>query len=438
MKTGRDVVVAALLGAEEYGFATAPLVVEGCVMMRVCHMDTCPVGIATQNPELRKRFTGDPEMVVKFFEFIAEEVREHLAALGLRSLREAVGRVDLLDTVGAVEHWKASGLDLSPILAVPEEGPPTGRSCRRAQDHGLDKALDAQFIESCRPAIEHGEPVSLEMPIRNVDRTVGTLLGYEISSERGGEGLRDGLIDLTFRGSAGQSFGAFVPRGVTLRLVGDANDYLAKGLSGGRVVVRPPEEAPFAEVRGVPESIGAVACSGVGLAAEDQIVAGNVILYGATAGEAFIRGQVGERFCVRNSGATAVVEGVGDHGCEYMTGGRVVVLGPTGRNFGAGMSGGIAYVWDPARRFEDRVNLDMVDLEPLDEEDRRWLAEIVGRHGEETGSAVAARLLASWGTAVGDFVKVMPRDYRRVLEATRRAVEGGTSIDDAVMASSRG
>ena len=418
MKTGRDVIIGALLGAEEFGFATAPLVVSGCVMMRVCHLDTCPVGIATQNPELRKRFTGKPEFVQHFFEFIAEEVREYLAALGLRSIDEAVGRVDLLDAAPAVEHWKARGLDLSPILAEPEEGPPTDRLCCRVQDHGLDRALDHRFLEACRPAIERGERVALELPITNVDRTVGTLLGYEITTRHGGAGLPDDTITLTFRGSAGQSFGAFVPRGVTLRLIGDANDYLAKGLSGGRVVVRPPEESPFA--------------------AEEQIIAGNVILYGATAGQVLLRGQVGERFCVRNSGATAVVEGVGDHGCEYMTGGRVVVLGPTGRNFGAGMSGGVAYVHDPDATFGRRVNFQMVDLEPLDEEDRQWLADIVRLHAAETGSTVAQRLLARWDQALGEFVKVMPRDYRRVLEATRRAVEEGTSVDEAVMAAAHG
>jgi glutamate synthase (NADPH/NADH) large chain len=417
LKTGRDVIVAALLGAEEFGFATAPLVVSGCVMMRVCHLDTCPVGIATQNPELRKRFSGQPEFVENFFEFIAEEVREYLAALGLRSIEEAVGRVDLLDAVVATDHFKAKGLDLTPILAQPEVGPPTDRHCRRAQDHGLDKALDHRFLEACGPAIEGGAPVALELPIRNVDRTVGTLLGYEITSRHGAAGLPDGTITITFRGSAGQSFGAFVPRGVTLRLIGDANDYLAKGLSGGRVVLYPDEASPFA--------------------AEEQIIAGNVILYGATAGECFVRGQVGERFCVRNSGATAVVEGVGDHGCEYMTGGRVVVLGPTGRNFGAGMSGGIAYVYDPARDFAERVNFQMVDLEPLDEEDRQWLFDTVTRHCVETGSAVAARLLEAWGRSLGDFVKVMPRDYRRVLEATRKAVDEGVSVDAAVMASAR-
>ncbi len=418
LKTGRDVVIAALLGAEEFGFATAPLVVSGCIMMRVCHLDTCPVGIATQNPELRKRFDGKPEFVEHFFEFIAEEVREHLASLGLRSISEAVGRSDLLDTVEAVEHWKAKGLDLSPVLAAPPDGPPTDRLCVRSQDHGLERSLDRQFIEACEPAISRAEKVSLEMPISNVDRTVGTLLGYEITSARGADCLEDDTITLIFRGSAGQSFGAFVPNGVTMRLYGDANDYLAKGLSGGRVIVRPPEGSVFE--------------------AADQIIAGNVILYGATAGECYVSGQVGERFCVRNSGATAVVEGLGDHGCEYMTGGRVIVLGPTGRNFGAGMSGGIAYVYDRDRDFAERVNFEMVDVEPTDEEDRRFLFEVVTAHEKETSSVLGRRLLEAWPGAVCDFVKVMPRDYRRVLEATRRALEEGTSVDEAVMAAAHG
>jgi len=417
MKTGRDVVVAALLGAEEFGFATAPLVVSGCIMMRVCHLDTCPVGIATQNPELRKRFSGRPEFVEHFFTFIAEEVREYLASLGLRSIEEAIGRSDLLERRGAVDHWKAGGLDLEPLLAEPEPGPPTDRRWRRLQDHGLDKALDQQFLGACAPAIERGEPVSLSLPITNVDRTVGTLLGSMISRRHGGTGLPEGTIDLTFRGSAGQSFGAFVPRGVTMRLIGDANDYLAKGLSGGRIVVVPPEDSPFA--------------------AEEQVIAGNVILYGATAGEVLLRGQVGERFCVRNSGATAVVEGVGDHACEYMTGGRVVILGPTGRNVGAGMSGGVAFVYDPEAVLGARTNTDMVDLEPLDEEDRQWLESIVSHHLDETGSAVARRLLDHWAQAVDAFVKVMPRDYRRVLAATAQAVASGTDVDVAVMAASR-
>jgi glutamate synthase (NADPH/NADH) large chain len=418
MKTGRDVIIAALLGAEEYGFATAPLVVSGCIMMRVCHLDTCPVGIATQNPELRKRFNGSPEFVQTFFEFIAEEVRQHLAALGLRSLDEAIGRTDLLEVSDAISHWKARGLDLSPLLAPVDSPYNTARRRTRDQDHGLEAALDQQFLEQCRPAIETGEPVALELAITNVDRTVGTLLGSEVTRRHGGKGLPDDTITLTFHGSAGQSFGAFVPRGITMRLYGDANDYFGKGLSGGRLILRPPESSPFA--------------------AEEQIIGGNVMLYGATAGEAYVRGQVGERFCVRNSGATAVVEGVGDHGCEYMTGGRVVVLGPTGRNFAAGMSGGIAFVYDPDRRFIDRVNLELVEVEPLGPDDVEWYEAVVARHAQETGSTVAARLLADFSAAVADTVKVMPRDYRRVLEATARAQAEGTSVDAAVMASAHG
>jgi glutamate synthase (NADPH/NADH) large chain len=418
MKTGRDVVVAALLGAEEYGFASAPLVVSGCVMMRVCHLDTCPVGIATQRPELRERYSGTPEFVETFFEFIAEEVREILASLGLRSLEEAIGRTDLLDVVEAVDHWKATGLDLTPLLAAPSAT--TGLATRRTrgQDHGLDQALDMTFLPQLGEALEHGTPVALAMAISNRDRTVGTITGYEVARRYGSGGLAENTIDLTFRGSAGQSLGAFLPRGVTIRLHGDANDYVGKGLSGGRIIVRPDEAASFS--------------------AEEQIVAGNVLLYGATAGEAFFRGRVGERFCVRNSGATAVVEGVGDHGCEYMTGGRVVVLGETGRNFGAGMSGGIAYVWDPRRTFGPRVNTELVELEPLGEDDISWLGEILARHCDETGSAVAAQVLATFADAQADFIKVMPRDYRRVLEATRQAEREGRSVEEAVMAVARG
>ena len=418
MKTGRDVVIGALLGAEEYGFATAPLVVSGCIMMRVCHLDTCPVGIATQNPVLRERYSGTPEFVETFFEYIAEEVREYLAALGLRSLEEAVGRVDLLDAAAAADHWKASGLDLAPILQAPEAPEGAVRHCVTTQDHGLDRALDHAFLDACRPAIEDGTRVSAEVLVTNVDRTVGTLLGYEITRRHGGVGLPEGTIDLTFRGSAGQSFGAFVPRGVTMRLIGDTNDYLGKGLSGGRIIVRPDEAAPFA--------------------AEENIIAGNVILYGATAGDVFLRGQVGERFCVRNSGAIAVVEGVGDHACEYMTGGRVVVLGPTGRNFGAGMSGGVAYVYDPHGDLSHVYNHEMVDLEPLSHDDRMWLRDRIHLHEQETGSAVAKRLLADWSTEAEQFVTVMPRDYRRVMEATERAVAEGRSIEEAVMEVSRG
>ncbi|MEI8051835.1 MAG: glutamate synthase large subunit, partial [Actinomycetes bacterium] len=418
MKTGRDVVVAALLGAEEYGFATAPLVVSGCVMMRVCHLDTCPVGIATQNPTLRARFSGTPEFVETFFEYIAEEVREILAALGLSSLEEAIGRTDLLDSARAISHWKSDGLDLSPILAAPSTKDGASSICTVAQDHGLDRALDTQIIPFISDALENATPVALDLAISNRDRTVGTLTGYEVTRRHGGAGLPDGTIDLTFRGSAGQSFGAFVPSGITMRLFGDANDYVGKGLSGGRIIVTPDPSASFV--------------------AEDQIIAGNVLLYGATSGELFLRGRVGERFCVRNSGATAVVEGVGDHGCEYMTGGRVVILGPTGRNFGAGMSGGVAFVYDPDRAFARKVNDEMVDLEPLEDDDVTWLFATIGRHFTETGSAVAERLLADTTSALHDFVKVMPRDYRRVLEATRDAEREGRSVEEAIMAVSRG
>jgi glutamate synthase (NADPH) large chain len=418
LKTGRDVVIAALLGAEEFGFASAPLVVSGCIMMRVCHLDTCPVGIATQTPALRAKFSGKPEFVETFFRYIAEEVRELLASLGLRTVEEAVGRVDLLDTDQALAHWKAAGLDLSSVLAQPDVPEGMARHQTRLQDHGLEKALDHEFMGACAEALDNGTPVSVALPIFNVDRTVGTLLGSEISRRFGAAGLPEDTVSLTFTGSAGQSFGAFVPRGMTMRLFGDANDYFGKGLSGGRLVVRPQLESVFA--------------------AEEQIIAGNVILYGATAGEAFIRGQVGERFCVRNSGATAVVEGVGDHGCEYMTGGRVVVLGPTGRNFAAGMSGGIAYVYDPERTFGQRVNLELVDVEPLDGEDSFLVRSLVERHGVETDSAVAARLLEHWELEQREFVKVMPRDYRRILEATRLAEAEGRSVDEAVMEAAHG
>jgi glutamate synthase (NADPH/NADH) large chain len=420
LKTGRDVVIAALLGAEEFGFASAPLVVSGCIMMRVCHLDTCPVGVATQNPELRRRFSGKPEFVVNFFEFIAEEVREYLAALGLRSIEEAVGRVDLLDSALAVSHWKAAGLDLAPVLHVPEGAfagsrPVVPLHRVKEQDHGLDRALDNTLIQLAEGALEEGLPVRLELPIRNVNRTVGTMLGYEVTRRWGGEGLPADTITVAFTGSAGQSFGAFVPRGITLKLTGDANDYLGKGLSGGRLVVTPAPESPFE--------------------AETQVVAGNVIGYGATGGEIFLRGVVGERFCVRNSGALAVAEGIGDHGCEYMTGGRVVILGPTGRNFAAGMSGGVAYVLDlnPAR-----LNREMVDVDPLEDSDVEFLREVVSRHRAETGSAVAARLLAAWESATQRFTKVMPKDYKRVLTAASAAEREGRDVNEAVMAAAHG
>ncbi|GAA0638553.1 glutamate synthase large subunit [Kutzneria viridogrisea] len=415
LKTGRDVVVAALLGAEEFGFATAPLVVSGCVMMRVCHLDTCPVGVATQNPALRAKFTGKAEYIVNFFEFIAEEVRELLARLGFRSLEEAVGHAELLDTQRAVRHWKASGLDLTPIFHVPELEPRAARHRTTDQDHGLERALDNTLIQLAEGALSSGDRVRLELPVRNVNRTVGTMLGSELTRRWGGEGLPDDTIDVTFTGTAGQSFGAFLPRGITLRLVGDANDYVGKGLSGGRVTVRPHEQAQFT--------------------AEHQVIAGNVIGYGATGGELFLRGRVGERFAVRNSGALAVVEGVGDHGCEYMTGGRVVVLGATGRNFAAGMSGGTAYLLDAV---PVRVNPEMVDLDPLEAEDLAFLREVVGRHHAETGSAVAHALLTDWESAAGRFTKVMPKDYKRVLAARASAEREGRDVNEAIMEAAHG
>ena len=415
LKTGRDVVVAALLGAEEYGFSTAPLVVSGCVMMRVCHLDTCPVGVATQNPELRKKYSGKADYVVTYFEYVAQEIRELLAELGFRSLDEAIGHADVLDTAEAIDHWKADGLDLSPLFVVPEEAEGHALHCVTEQDHGLDKALDNTLIELAEGALEDARPVAFDIPVRNVNRTVGTMLGAELTRRYGGDGLPDNTIDITFTGSAGQSFGAFVPRGMTMRLLGDANDYLGKGLSGGRIIVRPDPVAPFV--------------------AEENIVAGNVILYGATGGEMFLRGVVGERFCVRNSGAVAVVEGTGDHACEYMTGGRVVILGETGRNLGAGMSGGIAYVLDLR---EIRVNQEMVDLEALGEDDAEFVRATVQKHLEETDSDVARALLADWDRSVRRFTKVMPRDYRRVLEATRVAEETGRPIMEAIMEASHG
>ncbi|WP_041323685.1 glutamate synthase large subunit [Saccharomonospora viridis] len=412
-KTGRDVVVAALLGAEEYGFATAPLVVAGCVMMRVCHLDTCPVGVATQNPALRERFTGRAEHIVNFFRFVAQEVREYLARLGFRSLDEVIGRADLLDVDEAVEHWKAKGLDLSPIFAVPSRG--GARRKVREQDHGLDRALDRTLVQLAEAALEDARPVRLELPVRNVNRTVGTLLGSEVTRRYGSTGLPDDTIHVRLTGSAGQSLGAFLPPGVTIDLVGDANDYVGKGLSGGRIIVRPDPEAPFA--------------------AEDQVIAGNTLAYGATSGELFLRGQVGERFGVRNSGALLVAEGVGDHAFEYMTGGYAVVLGGTGRNVAAGMSGGIAYV---LRLDERDVNPEMVELHTPDEEDLAWLRDVVERHHRLTGSPVAASLLGDWKRRSAAFVKVMPTDYRRVLEAMEAAKAQGRDVDEAIMEAARG
>ena len=413
MKTGRDVVIAALLGAEEFGFATAPLVVSGCVMMRVCHLDTCPVGVATQNPLLRQRFSGKPEFVETFFEYIAEEVREWLAKLGFRSIEEAIGQVELLDTRDAVEHWKASGLDLAPLLKAPLFA--GSRKNTDVQDHGLNAALDNTLIELAEPALSRGQSVAIELPVRNVNRTVGTMLGAELTRTFGGVGLPENTIDISLRGSAGQSLGAFIPKGLTLRLFGDTNDYVGKGLSGGRVIVRPDESATF-------ES-------------QKNVIAGNVIGYGATSGEIFIRGIVGERFCVRNSGATAIVEGVGDHGCEYMTGGVAVVLGSTGRNFGAGMSGGVAFVLDLDPRL---VNPEMVDVLTLTPARSQQVHDLICKFAAETGSVVAQSLLSDWANQNARISMVMPRDYAKVLAAMERAEREGLNVDEAVMEATRG
>lgn len=411
LKTGRDVVIAALLGAEEFGFATAPLVVSGCVMMRVCHLDTCPVGIATQNPVLRDRFSGKPEFVVNFFEFIAEEVREILAELGFRTIEEAVGHAELLDTTKAVTHWKAQGLDLEPLFYVPELPEGAVRHALIEQDHGLEKALDNELIELAADALnadtaEAALPVRAQVAIRNINRTVGTMLGHQVTKKFGGAGLPDNTIDLTFTGSAGQSFGAFVPKGITLRLEGDANDYVGKGLSGGRIVVRPDRAADHL--------------------AEYSTIAGNTIGYGATGGEMFLRGRTGERFCVRNSGALVVSEGVGDHGCEYMTGGTAVVLGETGRNFAAGMSGGVAYVIDLDPHNVNVGNAGAVET-VLSDTDKQWLHDVVRRHEEETGSTVAAKLLADWSVSVDRFSKIIPTTYKAVLAAKDAAELAGLS-----------
>ena len=421
LKTGRDVVIAALLGAEEFGFATAPLVVSGCIMMRVCHLDTCPVGVATQNPLLRERFNGKPEFVENFFLFIAEEVRELMAQLGFRTVNEMVGHVDALDTARAAEHWKARKLDLTPVLHAPDSAfMNQDLYCSSRQDHGLDKALDQQLIVMSREALDSGTPVKFTTTIANTNRTVGTMLGHELTKAYGANGLPDGTIDITFEGSAGNSFGAFVPKGITLRVYGDANDYVGKGLSGGRLVLRPSDNSPE------------------GYVAEDNIIGGNVILFGATSGTAFIRGTVGERFAVRNSGAHAVVEGVGDHGCEYMTGGRVVILGPTGRNFAAGMSGGVAYVYDPDDALTANLNTEMVDLDEFDDADAEWLHDMLVAHVDATDSAVGQRILSDWPKQMGDFVKVMPRDYKSVLQAIAAAEAAGEDVDQAIMAAAHG
>jgi len=414
LKTGRDVVIAAMLGAEEFGFATTALVTLGCIMMRVCHLDTCPVGVATQNPELRKKFEGDPAHVVNFMRFIAQEMREHMAKLGFRTVNEMVGRSDRLEVRRAVEHWKAKGLDYAAILYQPKVRRDVGRYCQIPQNHGLENALDNQvLLDLAAPALERREKVKATLDIRNTNRVVGTILGSEVTRRFGPQGLPEDTIHFHFEGSAGQSFGAFVPAGMTLELEGDANDYFGKGLSGGKMILYPPEGSTFAP--------------------EENIIVGNVAFYGATGGEAYIRGMAGERFCVRNSGVRAVIEGVGDHGCEYMTGGRVVVIGTTGRNFAAGMSGGMAYVLDEDGTFKNRCNFETVTLERLDERDLQEVEELLKRHAVYTHSARAWQLLALWQETAPKFVKVMPRDYRRVLEALQEAEAKGLVGDEALM-----
>jgi len=411
MKTGRDIAMATLLGAEEFGFSTAPLVTLGCIMMRVCHKNTCPAGIATQDPQLRKNFIGNPDYTVNFMKFLAQDVREIMASLGFRTLNEMVGRTDVLEAKQAVDHWKAKGIDLSNILYQPDVPPDIGRYCQIPQDHGLEQSLDMTvLLDLCQPAIEKGEKVKATLPIKNTNRVVGTILGNEIT-KRHWYGLPEDTIQLHFQGSAGQSFGAFVPKGVTLELEGDANDYLGKGLSGGKIIVYPPVGSTF-----VPE---------------ENIVIGNVAFYGATGGEAYICGVAGERFCVRNSGINAVVEAVGDHGCEYMTGGKVVVLGKTGRNFAAGMSGGVAYILNETDDFATRCNTQMVEIEPLDEEDCDIIHQMIQKHAAYTHSQKAARVLANWDAYISQFVKVMPRDYKRMVEGIRRAIASGLSEDEA-------
>jgi glutamate synthase (NADPH) large chain len=419
LKTGRDVIVAALLGAEEFGFSTAPLVVMGCIMMRVCHLNTCPVGIATQNPELRKKFTGQPEFVENFFRFIAEEIREYMAKLGFRTMDEMIGKVEKLDVINAVDHWKAHGLDFRQLLRKPDVEAGVGIYCTTKQDHGLKDSLDVTtIVPLCKPALDEKKPVDIILPIRNINRTVGTILGYEITKRYGSDGLPEDTIRVRFNGSAGMSFGAFLPRGVTLTLEGDANDYLGKGLSGGKIIVYPPRHSTFV--------------------AEENILVGNVLLYGATSGEAYFRGIAGERFAVRNSGVNTVVEGIGDHGCEYMTGGRVVVIGSTGRNFAAGMSGGIAYVLDEKDDFKYRCNTGMVDLDRMEKEDADIVKNLLIKHFQYTQSSVAKRLLDSWQENQHKFVKVMPQDYKRVLAAIKMAVEKGIPVDEAVMEAAHG
>jgi glutamate synthase (NADPH/NADH) large chain len=411
MKTGRDVVIAAMLGAEEYGFATAPMVVSGCVLMRVCHLDTCPVGVATQNPLLRERFTGKPEFVETFFEYIAEEVREILASLGFRTLAEAIGHRDLLDVGKAVQHWKSEGLDLAPILRGPEFAPEAPRFNVSTHDHELDTHIDNKLIRLAATSLSDKEPVTISLPIRNTDRAIGTMLGHEVTKAFGEDGLPADTIDISLEGSAGQSLGAFIPQGITLRLTGESNDYVGKGLSGGRIIVRQHPEAAYAS--------------------HENIIAGNVVGYGATSGDLFIAGAVGERFCVRNSGATAVVEGVGDHALEYMTGGVAVILGQTGRNLGAGMSGGYAYILDLETDNLNQsafVNGELV-LSPLSTEDSELLLGILQSHADETGSAYATGLLAEWAATTSRFTKIVPRDFQNVTHIRDHALAAGLDPD---------
>ncbi|MFM7149332.1 MAG: glutamate synthase-related protein, partial [Gemmataceae bacterium] len=416
LKTGRDVVIGALLGAEEFGFATAPLVAMGCIMMRVCHLNTCPVGVATQDPRLRKKFAGDPDHVVHFMRFIAEEVREWMSRLGYRSFQEMIGRTERLETARALNHYKAHGLDFSAIFYRPEVPANVGRFCTEAQDHGLDEAMDKTLLlPKCRDAIGSKTPITLNLPIRNVHRVVGTMLGSEVTRLHGSQGLPEDTIRLNFHGSAGQSFGAFVPPGITMTLEGDANDYVGKGLSGGKIVVFPPAKSIFTPA--------------------ENIIIGNVALYGATSGEAYIDGVAGERFCVRNSGAHAVVLGVGDHGCEYMTGGRVIVLGPTGKNFAAGMSGGVAYVLDEGGDFRRYCNPEMVELFALEDPgEQESIRNMIQAHVRYTGSARGRSVLENWAKFLPRIVKVYPNDYRRVIETQDRFRAKGLSEEEAVMA----
>jgi len=413
LRTGRDVVIAALLGAEEMGFSTAPLVAMGCIMMRKCHLNTCPVGIATQDPTLRKKFKGQPDHVVNYLYLVAEEARTIMAKLGFRSIDEMIGRVDILDAKKAINHWKADGIDLSPLLLNASKlRPKAGTRQTIQQNHQLDKALDNELIRLAAPALERGEAVKIELPIGNTNRTVGTMLSNKILTKYGERGLPRGTVHVKFNGSAGQSFGAFIARGLTLELEGDANDYVGKGISGGRIIIYPDSKSPFV--------------------AEENILLGNVALYGATGGRAYLRGKAAERFCVRNSGAKAVVEGVGDHGCEYMTGGRAVILGETGINFAAGMSGGIAYVWDKNGNFESKCNLGTVELDPVEsDEDIAELFELIEHHHIYTKSEVARKILDEWPVNLSEFIKVMPTDYKRVLDERRKHDEEiEAEIDD--------